>query len=277
MRRSITERISVTADGAQSSTGGGGPSISGDGRFVAFTSTSTLIPGVTGGSNRVYIYDRQEKQVTDISPGYAYGPSIGAGDDPVGTLPNKDWRKRPKHANYNCEMREPSNKEKIKKFMESLGQRVKKQGRVYLTGGATAVLFDWRETTIDIDIKPVPESDEIFQAIAALKNELDLNIELASPGEFIPPLPGWEDRSIFIGDHGPIHFFHYDPYAQVLAKIERGHAQDQKDVAAMLSRGLIKRETLLRLFEAIRPELIRYPAIDAESFETKVKEVIQRG
>lgn len=159
--------------------------------------------------------------------------------------------------------------------MEGLGQKTKKKGRVYLTGGATAVLLDWRETTIDIDIKPVPETDEIFQAIAALKNEIDVNVELASPGEFIPPLPGWEDRSIFIGDCGPLHFFHYDFYAQALAKIERGHAQDQKDVHEMISRGLIKREELLRLFEAIRPQLVRYPAIDADEFGEKVKEAIR--
>lgn len=172
-------------------------------------------------------------------------------------------------------MRSPSNKEKIKQFMEGLGHQTKKKGRVYLTGGATAVLLDWRETTIDIDIKPVPETDEIFRAIAALKNEIDINIELASPGEFIPPLPGWEERSVFIENQGPLHFFHYDFYAQALAKIERGHAQDQKDVHEMLSRGLIKRETLLSLFESIRPQLIRYPAIDAEEFESKVREAIQ--
>lgn len=160
--------------------------------------------------------------------------------------------------------------------MEGLGRRAKKQGRVYLTGGATAVLLDWRDTTIDIDIKPVPETDEIFQAIAALKNEIDINIELASPGEFIPPLPGWEERSIFIEKQGLLHFFHYDLYAQTLAKIERGHDQDQKDVDEMLSRGLTKRETLLDLFESIRPQLIRYPAIDAEEFEKKVREAIQR-
>lgn len=173
-------------------------------------------------------------------------------------------------------MREPLNREKIKKFMEGLGHRIKEKGRVYLTGGATAVLLDWRDSTIDIDIKPVPETDEIFQAIAALKNEIDVNIELASPGEFIPPLPGWEERSIFIENQGPLHFFHYDLYAQALAKIERGHAQDQKDVCEMFSRGLINRDTLLRLFESIRPQLIRYPAIDPGEFEAKVREAIQR-
>lgn len=161
--------------------------------------------------------------------------------------------------------------------MKNLGQRAKKTGRVYLTGGATAVLLDWRDTTIDIDIKPVPETDEIFQAIATLKNDINVNIELASPGEFIPPLPGWEERSIFIGTEGSISFFHYDLYSQALSKIERGHVQDQKDVKEMLARKLINREMLWKLFESIRPQLIRYPAIDPETFEAKVKEVIDNG
>lgn len=169
-------------------------------------------------------------------------------------------------------MREKSNKDKIEKFMKELGRLTKQEGRVYLTGGATAVLLDWRDTTIDIDIKPVPETDEIFRAIAALKNDIDVNIELASPGEFIPPLPGWEDRSIHIQNEGALHFFHYDLYAQALAKIERGHAQDQKDVHEMLARGLVKREILLSLFESICPQIIRYPAIDPGEFEAKVKE-----
>lgn len=174
-------------------------------------------------------------------------------------------------------MRSSANKKKIIEFMTGLGRRTKKNSRVYLTGGATAVLLDWRDATIDIDIKLVPETDEIFQAISELKDEIDVNIELASPGEFIPPLPGWEERSIFIADHGQLHFFHYDLYAQVLAKIERGHAQDQKDVNEMLSRNLINREKLWHFFESIQPQLIRYPAIDAEAFAAKVKEAIARG
>jgi hypothetical protein len=174
-------------------------------------------------------------------------------------------------------MRDRSNKEKIQEFMRELGNRTKKTARVYLTGGATAVLLDWRETTIDIDIKPVPDSDDIFQGIAEIKNRIEVNVELASPGEFIPPLPGWEERSLFIAQEGVIQYYHYDFYSQALSKIERGHSQDRKDVNEMLERGLIDRAALLRLFEAIRPQLIRYPAIDAESFESKVKEVCQHG
>lgn len=174
-------------------------------------------------------------------------------------------------------MRCPSHKEKIIRFMESLGNRIRKKGRVYLTGGGSAVLFGWRENTIDIDIKPEHDSDEIFRAIASLKNELDVNIELASPADFIPPLPGWEERSIFIQNSGSLHFFHYDFYAQALSKIERGHEQDLRDVQAMFSQGLIQQETLLGLFEAIRPNLIRYPAIDENEFEKKVQEAVQHG
>ena len=36
-------------------------------------------------------------------------------------------------------------------------------------------------------------SPGIFQAIAKLKRELNINIELASPQDFLPLLPGWRD------------------------------------------------------------------------------------
>jgi hypothetical protein len=65
---------------------------------------------------------------------------------------------------------------------------------VYLTGGATAVLLGWRETTIDADITIVPESDRLLRARPALKEQLRINVELASPAHFIPELPGWAER-----------------------------------------------------------------------------------
>ncbi len=41
-------------------------------------------------------------------------------------------------------------------FIEALGRVARAEARVYLTGGATAVLQGWRETTIDIDLKIDP-------------------------------------------------------------------------------------------------------------------------
>ncbi len=43
--------------------------------------------------------------------------------------------------------------------MRSLGAEAREAGRVYLTGGASAVLRGWREGTVDVDIKIVPEND----------------------------------------------------------------------------------------------------------------------
>lgn len=147
--------------------------------------------------------------------------------------------------------------------------------RVYFTGGATAVLSGWRESTVDIDIKFQPELDELFRAIPAIKESLHVNVELAAPSDFIPELPGWQERSQHIGTEGKVDFFNYDPYSQALAKIERGHEQDQKDVVSMLKGSLVDPEKLRSLFLQIKPFLYKYPAIDPQKFEKAVDETIK--
>lgn len=42
-------------------------------------------------------------------------------------------------------MRADADRSKLEKFMDALGGRVRGPGTVYLTGGATALLFGWRE------------------------------------------------------------------------------------------------------------------------------------
>lgn len=157
--------------------------------------------------------------------------------------------------------------------MRAIGGQARGKARVYFTGGATAVLMGWRDTTIDIDLCFDPELDELFRALPLLKEKLEINIELASPPDFIPLLPGWEERSRFIGSEGRVDFYHYDPYSQALSKIERGHVQDLQDVDAMLGDGLIVRGKLVSLFEAIESQLYRYPAIDPRSFSDAVHRV----
>ncbi|MDA0323934.1 MAG: hypothetical protein O2923_14630 [Verrucomicrobia bacterium] len=161
--------------------------------------------------------------------------------------------------------------------MQELGKLAGASGNVYFTGGATALLMNWRESTIDIDIKLDPEPKGVFSRIADLKDQLDINVELASPDHFIPELPGWRERSMFIARHGDISFFHYDCYSQALAKIERWHDRDRIDVQAMLAQGLVKKRKLAELFESIGPELIRYPAIDPESFRVRVERLTLEG
>jgi hypothetical protein len=172
-------------------------------------------------------------------------------------------------------MREPTDKKKIDEFMRELGRRARAECRVYLTGGATAVLLGWRDSTIDIDLRFEPELDEIFRALPEIKESLDLNIELAAPPDFIPPLPNWRDRCAFVRREGKVSFFNYDPYAQALAKIERGHEQDMSDVRMMFETGLITREKVIEMFEQIRPLLYKYPAIDPEKFASSVLQAIK--
>jgi hypothetical protein len=71
-------------------------------------------------------------------------------------------------------MRSETDKAKLEEFMAALGRRVSGPGRIYLTGGATAVLHGWRSMTLDIDLKPGPEPPGFLEALALLKDELDL-------------------------------------------------------------------------------------------------------
>lgn len=168
-------------------------------------------------------------------------------------------------------MRSEADKRKIEAFMTEVGERVTGEGSIYLAGGATAVLHGWRPMTIDVDLKPDPEPRGFFEALSALKNDLDINVELACPDQFIPAIPGWSERSLFIGQYGPIKFFHYDPYGQALSKLHRGHERDLHDVRSMLMDGMILTGRLREFFVQIEPQLIRFPAIDAASFRAVVE------
>ncbi|KAF0242247.1 MAG: hypothetical protein FD180_4009 [Planctomycetota bacterium] len=172
-------------------------------------------------------------------------------------------------------MRESVTPGKIRKFMTRVSDAARGPARIYLTGGGTAVLTGWRKSTDDIDIKVVPDRDEIFRALPALKDDLSLNVELASPDQFIPALPGWETRSLFIERVGTVDWYHYDPYSQALAKIERNHERDQLDVAEMFKRGMVEPMTLRELFNRIKPELHRYPALNPAAFERRLTTVLE--
>jgi hypothetical protein len=173
-------------------------------------------------------------------------------------------------------MRALADADRIRRFMQALGAEAEGDTRIYFTGGATAVLHGWRPATIDIDIKMVPDRDRLFRAIPALKERLQINVELASPDDFIPVREGWEDRSPFIAREGRVAFHHFDPYAQALAKIERGHSLDVADVQQMFRQGLVEPARLVEYFEAIEPKLYRYPAIDPPSFRRAVLEIAAR-
>src|SRR5207253_2414492 len=136
------------------------------------------------------------------------------------------------------------------------------------------ILLGWRETTIDVDLKFDPEPGGVFDAIPALKRELSINVELASPSDFIPPLADWRERSQWIGQFGKLQVYHYDFLSQALSKLERGHAKDLLDVTEMLRRKLCTPQELVAHADAIRSAIRRYPAVDEDSFIRRVRDFL---
>jgi hypothetical protein len=170
------------------------------------------------------------------------------------------------------------NADRVRAFMRACGAAARREGVCYLTGGATAVLLGWRDSTLDIDVRFEPEEeDEVMRALQRLKHDLQMNIETASPDDFIPVPAGWEARSAFAGREGALTFRHFDFYSQALSKLERGHDKDLIDVAALLERELVAPGTLLEMYEEIESQLHRFPAIDPASFRRRVERAISRA
>lgn len=122
-----------------------------------------------------------------------------------------------------------------------------------------------------------PEPAGAFEAIAALKNRLNLKVELASPDDFIPPAADWRERSRPITSIGSVEFFHYDFSMQALAKLERGHAQDLEDVISFIRGGYVTTDELKEGLARIEPGLVRYPAIDPKQFKRKLEDFLTKG
>jgi hypothetical protein len=61
-------------------------------------------------------------------------------------------------------------------------------------------------------------------------------------------------------------FYHYDPYAQLLAKVVRGFSRDLEDARMFLHSGMVDAERFRSLVEGI-PETSygRYPAISRQA------------
>jgi hypothetical protein len=173
-------------------------------------------------------------------------------------------------------MRSDTDRAKVDALIAALARRVRTPHTLYLVGGTSAVVEGFRASTHDVDVRAEPDSDELLRALSALKEELDINIETASPLDFLPALDGWRDRSPHVTHAGSIEVRHMDFRLQALAKLERGSEQDLADVGHMLHRGLVDRTGLAAAFADMRPGLFRFPAVDEPAFARRVAEHTQQ-
>jgi Nucleotidyltransferase of unknown function (DUF6036) len=168
-------------------------------------------------------------------------------------------------------VRDAADAERIRELARELGRVVAPGTRMYLTGGATAVLEGWRQSTADVDVRFEPDSDIALRRIGELKERLAVNVELASPLDFLPPLAGWQARSRFRLRDGNLEVFDFDPYSQALSKLQRGFELDLEDVSSMVESGQVEPRTLRQLYEQIESELYRFPAVDPPSLRAAVE------
>lgn len=171
-------------------------------------------------------------------------------------------------------MRRLTDRVRLDQFMHALAQATREPTTVYFTGGATALLHGFRAATIDIDIKIVPNRGDLLREISRLKEELEVNVELASPDLFLPVSSGWNRRSPLIERIGTVTYRHFDLVAQALGKIERGHERDLRDVADLVARGLVAPEEIRAELDEVESELYRYPAVDPVSLRASVERVL---
>lgn len=83
-----TERISVDSAGGDADNASGGPSLNGDGRFVAFSSTaSDLVPNDTNARSDVFVRDRVLGVTERVSVDAAGGNSDGGSVAPAPEVP----------------------------------------------------------------------------------------------------------------------------------------------------------------------------------------------
>lgn len=168
--------------------------------------------------------------------------------------------------------REPATRERIEQFLRGLGRRYHGGGRLYLVGGTQMVFAGFRGQTEDIDYAAQLEGDhqEFITAVRSLIRELNISVEPAWPGDFIPLPAGWEERSRFISRYGQLDVYAFDPVSTALSKIERGSSRDIDDVLALLRQRIISVQDLQAAFDEVFPRLeVESLRVDEADFRRK--------
>lgn len=154
--------------------------------------------------------------------------------------------------------RQPTDRLQIERFLRLLGERFTKPCRLYLVGGTTMVFERFRDQSVDIDLVyevDAAHHDALIQTIRKLKDELSVNVEEASPADFIPLPQGAKDRAIFVARFGQLDVFHFDLYSTALSKISRGSEEDLSDVTSLLRAERIEMPQLEKFYQEIRPRI----------------------
>ncbi len=189
---------------------------------------------------------------------------------PLTQLLEHEYKKDVASKESTMSMRPNVDKKAIESFLQQLGRTFRKQGRLYLVGGAALVHAGVRPgftQDIDIQVGGANEGDLIV-TIQRLIQQMQINIEFASPKDFIPLPSQWEAHSQYLGRYGSIDVFYFDFYSIALSKIERGATRDIEDVKLLVQQKRITLDELDAAYQEVLAQLGkgRYPKITPERF-----------
>lgn len=156
-------------------------------------------------------------------------------------------------------MRQRVGRQEIEQFLIQVG-RTQQPGRLYITGGAALVHKGIRPgQTLDIDIQITIDPANLTTQIAQLKQKMNINIEFASPGDFIPLPTQWEARSEFVKRYNQVDVFYFDWYSIALSKMQRANRQDVVDVQLLIRQGIVDVTELDRLCQDVLSKIGKPP------------------
>lgn len=178
-------------------------------------------------------------------------------------------------------MRPAVDKDEIERFLRTFGQQYRKSGRLYIAGGAALVhagIRSGRTQGIDIEVT----DGDMLVTIDQLKHRLHLNIEIASPKDFMPVPTQWEAMSHYVGRYGDIEVFYFDFYSIALSKIDRGTTRDLQDVQLLVQQKAIDLPPLDGAFQDVMSQVqtpqgrMRYPRFDPTAFSARYQIIRQQ-
>ncbi len=176
-------------------------------------------------------------------------------------------------------MRPNVDKARIEDFLKNLGRVFRKPGRLYLVGGAALVHLGIRSGfTQDIDVEVAGnDAGDMFTSIRGLVEQMNINVEFASPRDFIPLPSQWETHARYVGRYGSIDVFYFDFYSIALSKIDRGNTRDINDVKLLLEQGIITLEELDIAYREVLPQMGKgtYARLDPRRFAERYAAVRQ--
>lgn len=167
-------------------------------------------------------------------------------------------------------MRPNVDRQTVERFLTELGRHFRQQGRLYLVGGAALIHAGVRPspsaTTQAIDLEVA--GGDMYQTINQFKQQLNINVEFASPGDFIPLPSNWQSLSRYVGRYGNIDVFYFDFYSIALSKIDRGNTRDLQDVALLLQQQIIMLPEMDRAAQEVAVQMGKgnYKRLDPNAF-----------